>query len=157
MKTGGYLLLSFGDNAWGRSYLARLLGEDLRRQGRSVSVLSGKAGAGSFEGSGLEVEIIPDLPKALFNMYLEDTLERLAPVSVVFCDGDCILQFLRQSGVELGLFERPGTHVFGIDTWSYSESGAEADVFRDAKQPMQPWPFVLLPGILLLLFLPWVF
>jgi len=145
MKTGGYLLLSFGDNAWGRSYLARLLGEDLRRQGRAVRVMSGKAGAGSFDGSGLEVEIIPDLPAALLKLYLEDSLERLAPMSIVFCDGDCVLQALRQSGVDLGFFGRMGSRVFGIDTWSYSESGAEADVFGDAKQPMQPWPAWLNP------------
>lgn len=145
MKTGGYLLLAFGDNAWGRSYLARLLGEDLRRHGRGVSVLSGKAGAGSFEGSGLEVEIVPDLPAALLKLYLEDSLERFAPRSVVFCDGDCILQSLRRAEVDLGLFERLGPGVFGIDTWSYSESGVEADVFGDAKQAMQPWPAWLNP------------
>lgn len=145
MKTGGYLLLSFGDNAWGRTYLARVIGEDLRRQGRVVRVLSGKAGEGSFEGSGLEVEILPDLPAALLKLYLEDSLERLAPMSVVFCDGDCILQSLRQWGVDLGFFGRMGTRVFGIDTWSYSESGAEADVFGDGKQAMQPWPAWLNP------------
>lgn len=145
MRKDVYLLLSFGDNAWGRSSAACALGEDLRRRGREVRVVAGKAGAGSFGGSALRVEILPDLAGALLQIYFEDLLDRLAPAGVVFCDGDSVLHALRRWGLDPGLFERTGARVFGIDTWSHDETGHEADVFGEGMQQMEPWPEWLIP------------
>jgi len=145
MMDACYLLMSFGDNAWGRAASARALGEDLRRLGRAVKVVSGRAGVGSFEGSGLAVELLPDLPGSLLKIYFEEMIDRLGPAGIVFCDGDSILHALHRLKLDPDLFTRKGTPVFGIDTWSRLEVGLEADVFGDGKQSMQVWPDWLTP------------
>jgi hypothetical protein len=145
MKNGGYLLLCFGDNAWGRAALARELGEDIGRLGRDVRVVCGTAGAGAFDGSDLAMEIIPNLPGALLKLYFEDLLDRLEPVGVVFCDGDSVLHALRQVKLDPALFARTGARVLAVDTWSHAETGLEADVFGDGKRALESWPEWLNP------------
>jgi hypothetical protein len=144
VSADGFLLLAFGDNAWGRAALARAIGEDLRAQGRSVGVIAGKAGAGAFAGSGLAVEVLPDLPKVLLKLYLEDVLARSAPAAILLCDGESVLHAFDRLNLDPGLLAKTGARVFAVDTWNLSESGLEADA-AGGTQPLQPWPDWLEP------------
>ena len=139
MSKKNHLILALSRKGWGEATLGVRVAKELIEHGDEVDFFGHESMAPLFSGGPIPFESVPEHIGPLFKVLLANHLKSKKVDSLILSDYMTCDTVLRDMGMDPGFVHDIGPVIIAIDTWDYSCTGRDVDMFCGKVKEMTPW------------------